>query len=126
MLEAQLSCTNTCHLDEVLDALLLCLLALHDRAGTVPRTWTVLPTSACLFHARCGQTTRVSSGRLAGLAEQLVEPGAQGLRYLDSAVLGAEPAHYARGCLERGRAAGAGVEVPLNLDAGGLLERSLE
>ena len=41
-------------------------------------------------------------------------------------MLGAEPAQYASGCLERGGAAGAGVEVLLYLDAGGLLERSLE
>jgi hypothetical protein len=66
------------------------------------------------------------SGRLVGLAYELVEPRAQGLWYQDGAVLGAEPAQYAGSRLERGWAAGAGVEVLLYLDAGGLLERSLE
>jgi hypothetical protein len=38
----------------------------------------------------------------------------------------AEPVQYTSGCLERGWAPGAGVEMPLHLDAGGLLERALE
>jgi len=75
---------------------------------------------------RCGQTTLVGSRCLVGLAYELVEPRAQRLWYLDGPVLGAEPAEYAGGCLERGWAAGTGVEVLLNLDAGGLLERSFE
>jgi hypothetical protein len=66
------------------------------------------------------------SGRLVSLAYELVEPRAQGLWYQDGAVLGAEPAQYASGCLERGGAAGAGVEMLLYRDAGGLLERALE